>query len=75
MKHTAKLQSEPSYSMDDEVMEEMENNEATGLFDYVPSADQLTDAEILDETFLDDYEDFDATDVLDEEFGFLTDDD
>ena len=61
--------------MDDEVMEEMENDEATGLFEYVPSADQLTETEILYETFLDDYEDFDATDILDEEFGFLTDDD
>ena len=75
MNHTAKVQPEPSYAMDDEVMEEMENNEATGLFEYAPEAEQLTDAEILDESFLDDFDDFDATDVLDEEFGFLSGDD
>ncbi len=61
--------------MDDEVMEEMENAEATGLFEYAPEAEDLTDADILDDTFLDDYEDFDATDVLDQEFNFLADDD
>ncbi len=75
MNHTAKLQPEPSFSMDDEVMEEMENTEATGLFEYVPEADQPTDAEILDETFLDEYEDFDATDVLEDDFGFVSGDD
>lgn len=75
MNHTAKIQPDPSYSMDDEVMEEMENNEATGLFEYKPDSEQLTDADILDETFLDEYEDFDATDVLEEDFGFVAGDD
>lgn len=75
MNRSAKLQSESSYAMDDEVMEEMENAEATGLFEYAPEAEDLTDADILDDTFLDDYEDFDATDVLDQEFNFLADDD
>ena len=75
MDHTAKLHPEPSYSMDDEVMEEMENNEATGLFEYKPDAEQLTDADILDDTFLDEFEDFDATDILEDDFGFSVGDD
>ena len=74
MSNTAKLQPDPSYSMDDDVMEEMENNEATGMFEYTPDAELLSDAEILDDSFLDEYEDFDATDVLEEEFGFLAGD-
>ena len=74
MSNTAKLQPDPSYSMDDEVMDEMENNEATGMFEYMPDAELLADAEILDDSFLDDYDDFDATDVLEEEFGFLAGD-
>ena len=70
MNHTAKSDSTLINPIDDEVMDEMENNEATGLFEYKPEADQPTDAEILDENFLDDYEDFDATDVLEENFAF-----
>ena len=58
----------------DDVMDEMENNEATGMFEYAPEPEHLSDAEILDESFLDDYEDFDATDVLEDDFGFVADD-
>lgn len=69
MNHTAKNDSTLINPIDEEVMDEMENNEATGLFEYAPESDQRTDAEILDEDFLDEYEDFDATDVLDENFA------
>lgn len=68
MNDTAKIDSTLNSPIDDEVMDEMENNEATGLFEYQPESDQLTDAEILDDNFLEEYEDFGATDVLDEHF-------
>ncbi|MFL2547403.1 MAG: hypothetical protein ACJ0SL_08615 [Candidatus Rariloculaceae bacterium] len=70
MNQTAKIDSTLNQPIDDEVMEEMENNEATKLFDYKPESEHLTDAEILDETFLDDYDDLETTDILDENFSF-----
>jgi len=75
MNHTAKIDTALIHAIDDDVMDEMENNEATGMFEYRPEAEELTDAEILDETFLDELEDFEATDVLDEQFSFNSADD
>jgi hypothetical protein len=49
----------------------MENNEATEIFEYKPECEQLTDAEILDDGFLDGYEDVGTTDVLDTQFSFV----
>jgi len=70
MNHTAKLDLAPSEALDNDVMEEMENNEATGIFDYKPDTVSLTDANIADDEFLDNYEDLDATDILDESLLF-----
>ncbi len=75
MNHTAKVLPATSQAMDDEVMEEMENNEATGMFEYKPDPEQLTDAEILDDDFLDGYEDLEATDDIDDQFSFVPEDD
>ena len=71
MNHTAKIDPAPNSAIDDDVMDEMENNEATEILDYKPESEQLTDAEILDDGFLDGYEDLDATDVLDTQFSFV----
>jgi hypothetical protein len=71
MNHTAKIDPAPSSAIEDDVMDEMENNEATEIFEYKPESEQLTDAEILDDGFLDGYEDLDATDVLDTQFSFV----
>ena len=70
MNHTAKIDLTLSNAIDDDVMDEMENNEATGMFEYKPEPEHLTDTQILDETFLDEVEDFDATEILDEQFSF-----
>ena len=75
MKHTAKIDPALSSAIDDDVMDEMENNEATGMFEYKPESEHLTDAEIPDEEFLDEYEDLDAADVLDAQFSFAPDGD
>ena len=75
MKHTAKIDPALSSSIEGDVMDEMENNEATGILEYIPESEHLTDAEILDEEFLDGYEDLDATDVLDAQFSFMPGDD
>ena len=75
MNHTAKIDPTLNHALEDEVMDEMENNEATGLFEYKPGSTELSDAEILDEEFLDAYEDLDATDVLDDQFSFVSGED
>tara|TARA_B100001971_G_scaffold175865_1_gene169655 strand:- start:280 stop:507 length:228 start_codon:yes stop_codon:yes gene_type:complete len=74
MSHTAKIQSTSTQVIDEEVMDKMENNEATGFFDYKPDPEQLTDTEILEDEFLGTYEDLDVTEVLDEQFLFVPDD-
>ena len=75
MKHTAKIDPALSSSIEGDVMDEMENNEATGILEYILEPEHLTDAEVLDEEFLDGYEDLDATDVLDAQFSFMPGDD
>ena len=75
MNHTAKIDPALTTVIDDEVMDEMENNEATGMLEYKPGSERLTDAEILDDNFLDDYDDLDATDVLDDQLSFLSGED
>ena len=42
MKHTAKIDPALSSAIDDDVMDEMENNEATGMFEYKPESEHLT---------------------------------
>jgi hypothetical protein len=69
MNQTAKAVPAENYAIDEEVMDEMENIEPTGLFDYAPDQENRTDAEILDEEFLDDYDDFSATDVITDHFA------
>jgi hypothetical protein len=64
MNQTAKAVSAENYAIDEEVMDEMESIEPTGMFDYAPEQENRTDAAILDEEFLDDYDDFSATDVI-----------
>jgi len=71
MNHTAKIDPATTSVIDDDVMDEMENSEATEIFEYKPESEQLTDAEILGDGFLDGYEDLDATDVLDTQFSFV----
>ena len=71
MNHTAKIDPAPSDAMDDDVMTEMENIEATGVLEYRPDPKFLADSEALDDTFLEDYEDIDTEDVLDNKLSFV----
>ena len=71
MNHTAKIDPAPISAIDDDVMDAMENNEATEIFEYKRESEQLTDAEILDDGLLDGYEDLDVTDMLDTQFSFV----
>ena len=71
MNHTARIDPIPSDAIDDDVMNEMENIEATGVLEYKPDPDRLTDAETLDDGFLDGYDDIDTPDDLDDELSFV----
>ena len=57
--------------MDDDVMNEMENIEATGVLEYKPDPNVLADSETLDDGFLDGYEDLDTEDSFDDELSFV----
>jgi len=69
MNQTAKVEPAENHAMDEDVMDEMESVEPTGLFDYAPEQANRTDTEILDEEFLDNYDDFSATDVIPDSFS------
>ncbi len=71
MNHTAKVDPSPSDAMDDDVMNEMENIEATGVLEYKPDPNVLADSETLDDGFLDGYEDLDTEDSFDDELSFV----
>ena len=71
MNHTAKVDPSPSDAMDDDVMNEMENIEATGVLEYKPDPNVLADSETLDDDFLDGYEDVDTEDSFDDELSFV----
>ena len=71
MNHTAKIDPAPSDAMDDDVMTEMENIEATGVLEYRPNPNYVADPEALDDEFLDGYEDFDTEDDVDDELSFV----
>ncbi len=71
MNHTAKVDPAPSDAMDDDVMNEMENMEATGVLEYKPDPNVLVDSETLDDGFLDGYEDLDTEDSRDDELSFV----
>ncbi len=71
MNHTAKVDPSPSDAMDDDVMNEMENIEATGVLEYKPDPNVLADSETLDDGFLDGYEDLDTEDSCDDELSFV----
>ncbi len=71
MTHTAKVDPAPSDAMDDDVMNEMENIEATGVLEYKPDPNVLADSETLDDGFLDGYEDLDTEDSRDDELSFV----
>ncbi len=71
MNHTAKVDPAPSDAMDDDVMNEMENMEATGVLEYKPDPNVLADSETLDDGFLDGYEDLDIEDSRDDELSFV----
>ncbi len=71
MNHTAKVDPAPSDAMDDDVMNEMENIEATGVLEYKPDPNFLADSETLDDDFLDGYEDLDTEDSRDDELSFV----
>ncbi len=71
MTHTAKVDPAPSDAMDDDVMNEMENMEATGVLEYKPDPNVLADSETLDDGFLDGYEDLDTEDSRDDELSFV----
>ena len=71
MNHTAKSDPAPSDALNDDVMTEMENIEATGVLEYRPDTNLLADSEALDDEFLEDYEDLDTEDVLEDELSFV----
>ena len=71
MNHTAKIDPAPSDALNDDVMTEMENIEATGVLEYRPDRNLLADSEALDDEFLEDYEDLDTEDVLEDELSFV----
>ncbi len=71
MNHTAKIDPTPSDAMDDDVMSETENIEATGVLEYRRNPNYVADSEALDDEFLDGYEDFDTEDVFDDELSFV----
>ena len=71
MTHTAKVDPAPSDAMDDDVMNEMENMEATGVLEYKPDPNVLADSETVDDDFLDGYKDLDAEDSSDDELSFV----
>ena len=71
MTHTAKVDPAPSDAMDDDVMNEMENIEATGVLEYKPDPNVLVDSESIDDGFLDGYEDLDTEDSRDDELSFV----
>ena len=71
MRHTAKIDPAPSDAMDNDVMNEMENFEATGIFEHKPDPDYLADSDALDDEFLEGYEHVEAEDVFDDELSFV----
>lgn len=71
MNHTAKIDPAPSDAMDDDVMTEMENIEATRVLEYRPDPNILADSEALDDEFLEDYEGLDTENVLEDELSFV----
>ncbi len=71
MTHTAKVDPAPSDAMDDDVINDMENMEATGVLEYKPDPNVLADSETLDDGFLDGYEDLDTEDSRDDELSFV----
>lgn len=71
MNQTARINPTPVDTIDDDVMNEMENIEATGVLEYKPDAERLSDAETSDDGFLDGYDDIDRQDDLDDELSFV----
>ncbi len=71
MNHTARIDSTSVDPMDDDVMNEMENIEATGVLEYKPDPNRLTDAESPDDGFLDGFDDIDTQDDFDDELSFV----
>jgi hypothetical protein len=71
MSHTARIDPTPVDTIDDDVMNEMENVEATGVLEYKPDPERLIDAETSDDGFLDGYDDIDRQDDLDDELSFV----
>lgn len=71
MSHTARIDPTPVDAIDDDVMNEMENVEATGVLEYKPDPERLTDTETSNDGFLDGYDDIDRQDDLDDEFSFV----
>jgi hypothetical protein len=71
MNHTARIDPTPVDAIDDDVMNEMENIEATGVLEYKPDPNRLTDAKTSDDGFLDGYDDIDRQDDLDDELSFV----
>ena len=71
MSHTAKIDPASSDAIDDDVLTEMENIEATGVLEYKPDPKFLAYSEALDDASLEDYEDADTEDVLEDELSFV----
>ncbi len=75
MNHTAKIDPTPGCAMDDDEINEVDKNEAPGMLEYQSDPNCLTDTEILDDRFLDNYDDLDAADVLDDQLSIIRADD
>ena len=75
MNHTAKIDPTPGYAMDDDVINEVDKNGAPEMLEYQSDPNCLTDTEILDDRFLENYDDLDAADVLDDQLSIIRADD
>lgn len=75
MNTVAKLQVKPSRIADAEDLEDSHDGFSEAYLEFEPEAEHLMDAEILGDSFLDDFDDFDGSDYLDDDFGFIPGDD
>jgi len=68
-----KLQLQTSITTEIDFEEKPEGRVAEVYFEFEPETKQLTDAEILEDTFVDDYDEFTNTELLGEDFDFIPD--
>ena len=71
MNPAVKLQLKLKAAKAEDLEEDSEMLSTETYFEFEPETDQLTDAEILEDGFLEDYDDFENSELLGAEFGFI----